>query len=203
MSTPRIAIINDQPRSSGTGNYAWHLAGLLGPAGRGAADHIFLDYPGRRVLRNPGTPAEFLLAATGAVPLPDNRPWFWRRCLRHLTDYDVVHFTSQNMSFLCGAVPGRSVVTCLDIIPVIAPEGMFERFWRAYLYSGLKRAGRIIAISQATKWDVVRRYGIAEDRIDVVYLGADDGYRPRDKREVRSALGLPRDARIVLHVGTA
>ncbi|MRR09033.1 glycosyltransferase family 1 protein [bacterium] len=196
---PRIAIVNDQPRSSGTGTYAWHLAESLSAS----ADHLFLDYRGGRVLRNPGSAGEQLMARVPRVPLIDNRPWFWRRCLRRSPPYDVVHFTSQNMSFLCGSVPGRSVVTCLDIIPVVAPEGLLERYWRSRLYSGLKRAGRIIAISRATKQDVMRRYGIADDKVDVVHLGVDDQYRPRARQEVRQALGLPRAARIVLHVGTA
>ncbi len=202
MTTPRIAIINDQPRSSGTGNYAWHLAERLGPSGQDIADHVFLDYPGHRIVKDPGTAHESLVARIGGIPLLDNRPWFWRRCLRQLPGYDICHFTSQNMSFLCGSNPAQSVVTCLDIIPVIEPEGMFDRYWRSYLYSGLRRAGRIIAISQATKRDVVRHFGIPEGRIDVVYLGVDPDYRPRDKREARDALGLPQDKKIVLHVGT-
>ncbi|MCU0607443.1 MAG: glycosyltransferase family 4 protein [Candidatus Edwardsbacteria bacterium] len=200
---PRIAIVNDQPRSSGTGTYAWQLAGLAARAQRIAADHVFLDYPGRRVVRDPGTEGEAVAARIARIPLLDNRPWFWRRCLRHLRGYGVVHLTSQNMSFLCGAVPGRTVVTCLDIIPLIAPEAPLERQWRGYLYSGLRRADRLIAISAATKRDVMRHCGIAADRIDVVPLGVDERYRPGDKATVRRQPHLPGDRPIILHVGTA
>ncbi len=202
-SRPRVAIVNDQPRSSGTGTYAWHLAGLLARSPEVVADHIFLDYPGGRILRNPGTPDQSVLASVGRVPLADSRPWFWRRAMRHVRGYDIVHFTSQNMSFLCGAAPAGSVVTCLDVIPLVEPEGLFERYWRGYLYSGLRRAGRIIAISEATKRDVMRLFGVPGDRIAVVPLGVDADYRPRDQVTARERLGLPRDRKIVLHVGTA
>ncbi|MDI6739950.1 MAG: glycosyltransferase family 1 protein [Candidatus Edwardsbacteria bacterium] len=203
VSKPRVAIINDQPPSSGTGNYAWHLAGLALRSESVAATHVFLDYPNRRVVVDPGTPGERAVAGTGRVPLADNRPWFWRRALRHVRGYDLHHFTSQNMSFLCGAVPGRTVVTCLDIIPVIEPEGLIEKYWRGYLYSGLRRADRIIAISEATKRDLTAHLDIPGDRIHVVPLGAGSEYRPRNKSEVRRKLGLPGDKMIVLHVGTA
>lgn len=203
VSQPRVAIINDQPPSSGTGNYAWHLAGLLATSAGVAADHIFLDYPGRRVVKNPGTPGESPLGDVVRVPLIDNRPWFWRRALRHVRGYDIVHFTSQNMSFLCGAAPWRSVVTCLDIIPVIEPEGLLEKYWRGYLYSGLRRAQRIIAISEATKRDLISCLRLPGDAIDVIPLGAGPEYRPRDKAEVRRTLALSVDRKIVLHVGTA
>jgi glycosyltransferase involved in cell wall biosynthesis len=200
---PRIAIVNDQPPSSGTGNYAWHLAELALRAESISAEHIYLDYPGRRVVKNPGTSGEAVIAGTGRVPLIDNRPWFWRRSVGCLRGYDVVHFTSQNMSFLCGAVAGRTIVTCLDVIPVIEPEGLFERFWREYLYSGLKRAGRIIAISEATKRDVVRHCGVSGAVVDVIPLGVGPEYRPRDKTLVKRELGLPEDRKIILHIGTA
>jgi glycosyltransferase involved in cell wall biosynthesis len=64
-------------------------------------------------------------------------------------------------------------------------------------------ARRVIAVSQATKQDVVDLFGAAAERIDVVYNGVDAGFCPAPAAEVeafRGSAGLP--ARFILHLGT-
>ena len=48
-----------------------------------------------------------------------------------------------------------------------------DRFYLSLDYRGIKKATRIIAVSQATKDDLVKHLGIAEERISVVYEGID------------------------------
>ena len=56
---------------------------------------------------------------------------------------------------------------------------------------------RIIAISDMVKRDMIRWYGISEDRIDVIYNGVDiERFHPRNRHwreEIRkdTALGRP------------
>ncbi len=61
---------------------------------------------------------------------------------------------------------------------------------------------RIVACSRAVKDMVVRRTGIREDKIRVIYNGVDTSYFvPGDKRKARKRLSLPQDAYIVGSVG--
>jgi len=114
--------------------------------------------------------------------------------------YELYHFTSQNMSFL---VKERwSIVTCLDIIPYVCPNNIWEFHLRKFLYSGLSRADRIIAISEHTKNDLIQHLGIPREKIKVIPLAAGNNFIPREKEMTRKQLGLPPDKKILLHVGT-
>jgi glycosyltransferase involved in cell wall biosynthesis len=67
----------------------------------------------------------------------------------------------------------------------------------------LRTCDRVIAISESTKRDAVRLYGIPEDKIVVTHLAAEDRFRPAvpDRvAEVRIRFGLP--PRFLLYVGT-
>jgi glycosyltransferase involved in cell wall biosynthesis len=102
--------------------------------------------------------------------------------------------------------PCPSVVTIYDLSFLLYPES-FKRAKRFYLglFTRLsaRRARRIIAISESTKRDVVRRLGVSPEKVQVVYCGIDETLRPLAKDQVadfRSKRGLPE--RFVLFVGT-
>ncbi len=101
----------------------------------------------------------------------------------------------------------RSVFTVHDVIPQLLPEFhlplnrwyltlMFPRF--------LRRADAVIAVSECTKRDTVRLYGVPEERIHVIYEGVDPRFRPaRDHavlQQVRGRYHLPQE--YILYVGT-
>ncbi|WP_353720232.1 glycosyltransferase [Dyadobacter sp. 676] len=99
-------------------------------------------------------------------------------------DYDIFHPTYYDTYFLNGKLPNRPfVVTFYDLI--------HEKFSDRYptlltnmdkVISNreilLKRASRVIAISQSTKRDIVDYYGVAEDRIQVTHLASSFFARP-------------------------
>ncbi len=102
--------------------------------------------------------------------------------------------------------PCPFVVTIYDLSFLRYP-GAFRPWNRWYLsrFTALsaRRARRVIAISESTKRDVVRLLGVPEDRIDVVYCGADDIFRPLPGDEVarfRRERALP--DRFILFLGT-
>jgi glycosyltransferase involved in cell wall biosynthesis len=102
--------------------------------------------------------------------------------------------------------PCPSVVTIYDLGFLLYPEG-FKRAKRFYLslFTRLsaRRARRIIAISESTKRDVVRLLGVSPDKVDVVYCGVDEAFRPLAEDQVagfRAKRGLPE--RFILFVGT-
>jgi len=99
-----------------------------------------------------------------------------------------------------------TVVTVHDLSFLRSPE-RFRFANRNYLrlFTGLsvKRACRVIAVSQHTKQDVMTVYGIPADKIDVVYSGLDAHFkRPSSQaiEEFRAAHGLPE--RFILYLGT-
>jgi glycosyltransferase involved in cell wall biosynthesis len=67
----------------------------------------------------------------------------------------------------------------------------------------LRRADHLIAVSHATKQDLVRLYGTSPDRITVIHEAADARFRPRsleEMRQIKRKHGLPE--RYILSLGT-
>ena len=67
----------------------------------------------------------------------------------------------------------------------------------------VRRARRVVAVSESTKQDIVRIYDISPEKIDVVHNGVDTSFRPLPADQVaafRQQKGLPE--RFALFVGT-
>lgn len=101
----------------------------------------------------------------------------------------------------------KSVVTLHDVIYRRLPScyNPADRFLYDFKYGrSCRNADRVIAISESTKRDAMEFYGVAEDRIDVVYQGCDDIFRRpvsrKDLEEIRQRYSLPE--RYLLQVGT-
>lgn len=107
------------------------------------------------------------------------------------------------------AVTDRTVVTAYDLIPLIFPKVYLAwhriHNWnlRSYFRS-LKKAGKIIAISQQTRQDLIRLLRIPEDRIAVIYPGIAPTFRPLSDpallQSVRARYRL--EDRYILYVGS-
>lgn len=107
---------------------------------------------------------------------------------------------------------GRKVVSmAYDLIPFIFPETMASQplpvrvGWRTN-FPKLSKSTAVIAISQATKDDLVRLLGIEPDRVHVIYPGIDhDLFNPARagdaarRREVLARYGIA--GRFLLYVG--
>jgi glycosyltransferase involved in cell wall biosynthesis len=103
--------------------------------------------------------------------------------------------------------PRRTVVTVHDLGYLYYPQA-HTRMSRLYLHLSTlfsaRTARRVIAISEATKRDLVKRYRIDPRKIRVVYHGRDPAYAPvRDEGKIAETLaryGIKRP--YCLHVGT-
>jgi glycosyltransferase involved in cell wall biosynthesis len=90
---------------------------------------------------------------------------------------NLVHVTDPEAIVRDKRVP--FVLTCYDLIPLVlhrqylgkAPWARYIRYRRERAYYGMAR--RIVAISEATKRDLVQYLGIDERIVDVTYLGVD------------------------------
>ncbi|MDP3997130.1 MAG: glycosyltransferase family 1 protein [Candidatus Andersenbacteria bacterium] len=122
--------------------------------------------------------------------------------------YDIVHATNQTLSFIIdGSLP--AVVTVHDIIEVLEPQSGWGGLAAKYLYSGIKRADHIIAVSEYTKKTIMDYYGVAAGKITVVYNGVGEDFYPLESfrqsiayQQWLSQLKISAETRVILYVGS-
>jgi glycosyltransferase involved in cell wall biosynthesis len=120
--------------------------------------------------------------------------------------YEVVHIVDHSNALYCFFLGRRKViVTCNDLLAIRSGFGEFPenptsltgRFLQKWILAGLKRAGLIVAISEATLADVRRIVGISPDRCRRIYLPLGERFAdalrgPRSRSESNA---------YILHVG--
>ncbi len=126
------------------------------------------------------------------------QPWAVRRA-----EVDLLH-SPVYVGPLVSACP--FVVTIHDLSFLFFPQS-FRAMNRNYLQTftrlSVRRAQRVIAVSESTKRDLVQLYGLSPAKVDVVHNGVDDSFRPLPADQVtafRRRAGLP--DRFILFVGT-
>lgn len=119
-----------------------------------------------------------------------------------LKDHDLVHF-SKNLGVF--GLPIPAVVTVYDLTQLLFPE-MFPAvdvwYWRTLQRLTVRQAARVIAISHNTAADVRRFYGVAPERVRVIYPACGAHFKPAPPdaiARVRATYGL--EAPYVVHVG--
>ncbi|MGH2500770.1 MAG: glycosyltransferase family 4 protein [Candidatus Limnocylindria bacterium] len=100
-----------------------------------------------------------------------------------------------------------AVITIHDLAPLRWPEHYLRlphaRVGHAWAYALARRADAIIAVSQATKRDVVERLRVPDERVRVIAEAVDSGFSPPSREAgraiARERFGIP--WRYVLYVG--
>jgi glycosyltransferase involved in cell wall biosynthesis len=126
-----------------------------------------------------------------SVELPFSRP-------------DVYHSVQLSLPALR---PYRAVITIHDLAPLHWPEHYLRlphaRLGHAWEYSLARRADHVIAVSEATKRDVVERLRVPEERVTVIPEAVDSAFAPPPREaaqaQVRARFGI--GAPYVLYVG--
>jgi glycosyltransferase involved in cell wall biosynthesis len=123
--------------------------------------------------------------------------------LLRLGHADVFHGVLNVAPLLC---PVPSVITIHDLAFLSFPQ-TFRRLNRAYLTwatrVSARRASRILAVSEATKREIVRLLGVPPERIVVTYDACEERFAPPDPvalEAFRRRAGLPE--RFILFVST-
>lgn len=116
---------------------------------------------------------------------------------------ELYHVTNETIGVSCGyAKP--AVGSCMDMVPYLF-ESNYSRttsFFRKRQLFGLKKAEKIITISENTKKDFMRITKTPEEKVIPIHLGVDANFfRPMKRVEARRLLNLPPEKRIILHVG--
>jgi glycosyltransferase involved in cell wall biosynthesis len=125
-------------------------------------------------------------------------PWFVDRL-----KVDVFHSPDFIPPLRAG---GPSVITIHDLAFLIYPHFLTKDSARYYgqIDRAVRRADRVIAVSESTKGDLIRMLGTPEDKIRVIYEAADPLFQPEDRagalEQVQALFELPGD--FILFVST-
>ncbi len=126
-----------------------------------------------------------------------------------LSEYDIAHYQKFNPYFF--SVPffkkTKTVLTIHDLIYLIYPKAYPPgikgrlRFWLQRLL--VKKADAVITISETSKKDIVRFLGIPQEKIQVIYLGPRENFKPVSDQKlltkIKKKYNLP--DHFVLYVG--
>jgi glycosyltransferase involved in cell wall biosynthesis len=104
-------------------------------------------------------------------------------------------------------VPCRSVVTIHDTIHLNFPQYLPNRgayaYARALMWAAARRSDRILTVSESSKRDIVRYFGVPPGKVVVIYNALDERFsaepRPEEIARVRERFQL--DHGFVLYVG--
>ncbi len=92
---------------------------------------------------------------------------------------DLLFYTHPLSAML--AAPCPDVMVVLDLFPIHFPKAYpagVAAYYRTMVRLVARRMRRLAAISEATKRDVVRFFGVAEERLVVTHLGVAPDFRP-------------------------
>ena len=145
------------------------------------------------------------------LKLPRSGRLLWRslNIVRDLLGDGVqlYHGLSHEIPLYIQHTPIRSVVTIHDLIFFRFPQ--YFKYIDRKIYewkskSACTRADKIIAISEKTKADIIEFYGIAPEKIEVIYQSCDESFKspfPESRlSEIKSKYNLPE--KYLLNVGT-
>jgi len=97
---------------------------------------------------------------------------------------DLVHFPHFNVPIL---YRDKYVITIHDITPKFFPgprvkKSPFRKLaYNSVFTNAVKKAGQIIAISQHTKNNLIKHFKATPEKIEVIYPGVDEKFKPADK----------------------
>jgi len=182
----------------------WYIYNLLRHLPRVAGQHRFTAYLSERRF-SPEPPLAVCLSRLPTVRAPVRI--FWEQAIQPLVllqaQVDLLHALAFVTPLL---LPCPAVVTVYDLSFLRFPES-FRPLNRLYLrwFTGrsVRRARRVIAISESTRQDVVRFLGKPAEQVDVVYCGVDERFCTPDAAAIaafRRQKNLPE--RFILFLGT-
>jgi glycosyltransferase involved in cell wall biosynthesis len=105
----------------------------------------------------------------------------------------------------------KTVITVHDITPLLFPSMLplkSQMYWNLIKFN-IKKADKIIAVSNTTKNDLVKKLNIIESKISVIYHGISEEFKPlpiikkeKNKHISRFRLNVPDNSFIVIAVST-
>lgn len=103
---------------------------------------------------------------------------------KNLSNFDLVHCPTVTAPFFFRP-NSRVVMTVHDLIPLLFPRWQTTRrvlYFKYFLKYRFRFVDRFIAVSNTTKQDLIDLFEIPDHRIDVVYEGVSEQFRPKKKK---------------------
>ena len=103
------------------------------------------------------------------------------------TDIELYH-VPQNGVGLAENINCLKTITLHDIIPLRMPETVSDRYLKIFnnqLPKIIENCDGIITVSQFSKNDIAKEFNFPKEKIFVTYLGAEDIYKPLDKKSCK------------------
>lgn len=115
---------------------------------------------------------------------------------------DIYHGTS---FYIPKHIKCRTVLTVHDLSYIKYPNTFTKSrliYGKIFIKDSVKRADKIIAVSESTKRDIINYYGIQEEKIFVTHLGARDIFKPATINEIELIKKKYNLNKYILAVGT-
>lgn len=110
---------------------------------------------------------------------------------------EVNHIVDHAYSHLAWSLPqDRTIITVHDVIAWKSRPGWL----RKYNLGGIRRAARVLCVSEATRCEFIRLSGYPAERIEVIHEGVGEEFFVEPKGDSFERLGIPRN-RYILHIG--
>lgn len=197
--------------ATGLGNYSRFIISLLARMAPEVSQTLYVPNPKKAQLLDRLPPSDRLTTVypTGLLSM-SGALWRTYGITRRLEKdgIQIFHGLSNELPLNIRKAQGvKSIVTIHDLLFLRFPEGYKAIDRKIYDYKfrrACHNADRIIAVSQFTKQEIIDRYAISPDKIDVVYQGCDPQFRQvvsdEQKDIIRELHHLPR--RYILYVGS-
>lgn len=123
------------------------------------------------------------------------------RVKKRIKRENITHITSEDLAYLLNFIKlKKTIITCHDLSRWVYYKKSL--FWR-FNIRGLKKADRIITVSEFSKNEIAKHLGYPEDKISVINDAVDHNhyYQKRDK-EILKKYNIPLNSEIILYVGS-
>lgn len=143
---------------------------------------------------------EFIFAPnikTVVLPPPARHPFLWYAWFQLSVNRYLEKIKPDLFVSMDGYLPLRTTTKCLTIIHDLAFEHypkdvpfLVRKYYRYFFPKFAKQAQRIATVSAFSKQDIVDYYQVSPSKIDVVYNGASEKFKPlstEEKQEVKTA----------------
>jgi glycosyltransferase involved in cell wall biosynthesis len=193
---PRVGIDARKLTDFGIGSYVRNLLGAIArrPEARAYRFRVYVRAEDRGAVPELPDNFEIVQEDSPGYSVSELTRFAWRLLRDRLDLFHATHYVIPPLA------RARAVVTIHDIIHVLYPQFLPNRaalvYARVMIRRALKRADRILTVSYNSKRDLVDYFGIAPARIEVIYNGVAERFRPEvaraDRDRVAGKYGLPR-----------
>jgi len=121
---------------------------------------------------------------------------------KNIKEANVKHITYQDLGYLLNSIKlEKSIITCHDLIPWVYDKNR-SSFWKNNL-NGLKKADRIITVSEFSKREIIKYLNYPKENIHIVYPAVDHkAYKKMDIVNTLNKGNITKNENIILYVGS-